>query len=476
MTRRVLALLAALGGCTAVDGYRLEAGGGFLVVARHERHLSAITETAREVTGYEVLSTAPDGAFWLRRSKGWLAQPASYLVISRPGFQLFAGWADPPRNSGGFPLQRAASFREELLATWRFERETGELLEGLDPEQRRAVEAHGAARRAHLARSYPAELAAYERRLRRRRFVERPGLGRGVVAQAAVALADGGVAVVSAGEDGRVLLVYDGAQRLAGRAALSDRGRGAALARDGDAIAVFDGGAIKRFDRSARPLPPIALAPAPGPGDPVQSLALVPAGVVLGLDRAQAAARVRLHDRQGKLVRERELPGLRSLERAFLAPNGAVIVLGEISQLHECVTVAGLEKCEQPRGLVRLEGGSAEPAVVAKGIFDAVASESGLVAYAVELHAREDQDLAGHGVPGFRQQRLLRMGWDGRVTQVHDVSDEAMSWALRMGEPLGERVPFLFGEDRIAELDLGRLDVLLPEGEGAVPRQRGGLR
>ncbi len=464
----IVGLLSALLGCSPADRnrggvtrFRVNQDEGFLVVARHERQSAVITETVHEAVSYEVAMTGPGGEFTLKRPSSRRGKrTVTRLIISKPGFRVFTKQqetSDVPRQ---IDLAPTNSYGDEYAAAAGFERAVHTITPGLDKDQQAMVQTHIAARQAFLKRTYPADVAAAEKRRQRRAFRHRKGLTRRALAVAA--LPGDGLALLSPSNAGRDLLIVDGKMNVTATVALSDPDS-AALARDAKALAVVNAGAIRQFDFAGKPLASVSLDPAPSKADTVTSLTRAPGGFLIALgpslamDGTRKPCRVRHYAASGKMTHERELPSMLSVNGAFMAPDGAIVIAGSLAgPFASDVEVAGLKKVgAMPKGIVRLANWSADPTVMMKGIDSAVSFGSGVFAYASGLYAAADKRLATSGQAGLLEKRLLEVSWDGKIVAAHDVTDTRVGM-LALGVPLDSRL-VLFAESNIYELDLAAL-------------------
>lgn len=422
--------------------YRVNQDEGFLVIARHESHTTAITETSRQVTGHQVLTSGPGGAFTLKQPRSSVGSSShTYVILSKPGYQLFAGLADQQDTGAGrFTVPAATSYAQELLAVTSFEEETERILGELTADQQRQVSAQLDARRAYLASTYPKEHAETERRLARHDFRRLPELAGTVLA--ASALPHGRLAVVVKTPRARALQIVDSKQARVAEVALADGGDWAALAREESGLAVVDGGAIRRFDLAGKPVATVTLDPPIAQADAANSLALLTDGYILGFDRTAAPCRIRRYGVDGRLIRERELPTMAGLSHVVLARSGAVVVHGTlVGNFEYGADVAGWKRDATNVAVLWLDDFGAEARVVTKGVETVAAEGGGFLAYASELYRPGEEEV--RSLPGFQRQLLVRFSDDGHVLSTYEIVDESVAVAtLKMGDPLEGRLVF----------------------------------
>lgn len=449
------ATLCGFFGCQAQGVMRFRvAPGGALVIACNESNRAVITETAHLASRAEVRTVAADGEVTLSPMKKGMpgSYPETTLLISRPGFEVFHERYRPdvsPTPAGEarpILLVPVHDYRTEALAV-RILETSFEPLDyrcGFSPEQRQEVEEHIAARKDFLHKTYPAETAEVDQRLSRRLFRQRT-VENGVLNGSA--LADGGMALLVDRTDRRALVIIDGQDRVVRDVVLAGPRQTFGLVRDGDSLVVVEDGVLRRFDLAGMPLARVPLAPTPNP-HPVTGLAVSKDRFLLGL----GCRSLRLYSSDGNLIAQRDLQSMRKLSNLFLAPDGAILVQGELEGDWGHVPIAGMKKSGMPSGILRLADIKAEPEVVLNGVETVGESADGLVAYAKDVYRPGDVEMFEAGIPGFQHQLLMYLSWNGNLTGTRDVSDFSARTITRMGQPLGERLLF-FSTGKAYELD-----------------------
>ncbi|MBW2702698.1 MAG: hypothetical protein JRF33_17905 [Deltaproteobacteria bacterium] len=465
----IVGFLSGLFACTKqikVTRYRVKQGEGFLVVARHERQQAIITETLRDVVGNEIKKSGPGGEFSLSPAlSSWGEHPVTYLIISKPGFDVYRDKHAPSEELEEIDIKPTANYLDEYLATLQTEYGFNRFTPYLDEDQKRQVNKHITDRMSFLEKTYPNEVAAAKKRDSLQSFKRRKSPIRHLLATAA--LADDGLAFLGPTHTGRDLLIVNGEDKLVAKVALKHE-KSAALAREKDTLLVFDEGAIRRFDSTGKLLSSLSLEPAPGAIDSVTSMALVTKGILLGLSSFVNSkgelkpCRLLLYSIDGKLVSDRELPSVEEIAQVFMSPDGSIFVQGKLAgNLDRDVKIAGLKrKPAIRRGIIRLADWSAKPEVIITGIDGAVAFANGLLAYVGGFCAAKDHELVAWGAPGLLHQVLIKLSWDGTIVATYDVSDARVE-ELTFGVALDNRLVFFIGDD-VFELDFGAQSPALP--------------
>ncbi len=455
----VVWLLTDLFGCTKKISYRVNQDEGFLVIARHERHRSAGTETFRTVLEYEVTVSGPDGRFVLNPPRAGIfgTRTATFLVLSRPGYRLYRGPDRGPvapgvPEDGGwhFEIAPAEDYPHEQAAAWLFDQEVDRCLDHLDDPQRRLVQAHQASRRAFIETHYAEEAARELRQGDRRSFTALPPLPAGNFGEHRAVLDAGlspvgNLVVVTRTDRGRVLVFLDQQHQVLREILLKGTGPHVGLAVTEHGIWVVDAGRIQQYGFDGASVRTVALDPGPTATDPVTSLVLAPDGYLVAVDRGRAPARILRYDTGGALLDERVVPEIRSLERILGLVNGDYVVHGTYQGPFDYeLTVAGMKKVDgMPRGVARISPDSGALEMVLPGVDTAIRSPDGLFAYAGDLYAPENQVLVQAGYPGVLHQVILRTTLDGTVQETFDVTSEQVAGTpLRMGTGSGTRLIF----------------------------------
>jgi hypothetical protein len=454
----VLAIFSALFGCGREVRYSVNHEAGFFVIARHERHLVAITETQKTMTGYEVTTSGQDGIFSLNVPRAGLlsGQPASRLVLSKPGFVVYIGYPKGPNSvgvtdievDGRILLKATESYRDERLALFLFEREATAACKEMPAEACEKVQDHLEARQQWIRQEYPDEVVRDEAEVAKEVFRIRvkswkEGRPSGSKLLAAAALPDDRLVVVAF--DGSIrrlhFLGVDGEEQTS--VSLADGAEWAALDRAEAMIAIHDAGAVKTFDHAGAPMEPTMLEPPPAEGERVKSLSVTGEGFLLGIQPGAGPPRVRFHARSGELIHEREVPGVQQLSRVFLLPDGVVLIHGKLDGTFDYdLVVAGMKKTDaMPRGVVRLADWTAEPEVLVTGIDAVTATEGGLLGYSRDLYAPEDHQAVLLGMNSLLHQVLLGVSMEGAVENSWDVTDERIDLTeLLLDRPLDHRL------------------------------------
>jgi len=473
--RSVVALLCSLVGCgQTVDG-NVSGEAGFLVVARHETHLAAITETSRTVHGYEVTTTRQGGDFTLHPAGGrpLVGQRATWVMLSKPGFEAYIGYMGGPASvgvervdqGGRFQLEATRTYREERLAAWHVEREADPLCDRLTDDQCSLVRAHVAQRLSWLGEHYPEEAAAVEARRPENPFDIR-ATSWTAGPRAAIPLPGGALALIATSAAGSRLVVLDASDTQVGSIELNDEDPAPALHWSGETIAVYDGGAIKTFGPDLSRGSDVRLQPSLDSRDRVTSLALVDEGFLVGVQPATGAGRVRLYGPDGHRLEDRELPDVKRVLRVFATPDGGVMAHGVlVGPFDYDVRVGGMKKEDgMPRGLVRLADWGAEPEVLLTGVDSVAPAGDRLLAYARDLYAPEDHRLVLAGLDEPIRQVLVEVSWGGEVGPTHVVTDDRLGTRDLLVAPpvedrlvLHENVSSRLSAATIAELDLREL-------------------
>ncbi len=398
-------------------------------------------------------------------SSSWGEHPVTYLLLSKPGFDVYQDKHAPSEALEEIDIKPTANYSDEYLATLQTEYAFTRFTPYLDEDQKRQVNKHITDRMSFLEKTYPDEVAAAKKRDSLQSFKRRKSPIRHLLG--AAALAGDGLAFLGPTRTGRDLLIVNGEDKLVAKVALNHK-KSAALAREKNTLLVFNEGAIRRFDSTGKLLSSLSLEPAPRAIDSVTSMALVKKGILLGLGAfvnskgGVEPCRLRLYSIDGKLVSERELPSVEEITQLFTSPDGRIFIQGKLAgNLDRDVKISGFKrKLAKRRGIIRLADWTARPEVIITGIDGAVAFADGLLAYVGGFYAAKDHELVAWDAPGLLHQVLIKLSWDGAIVASYDVSDARVE-ELTFGVALDNRLVFFFGDD-VFELDFGAQSPILP--------------
>jgi hypothetical protein len=451
--------------------YSVDPGDDVLVVTRHERTTSAITETISRNLAYEVTTSDDRGTFTFadrpRLSIPMLAEVETTVTLSRPGFAVFHGSVEGPNangpgasvdGQGRFTLQPTTSYREERLSLWLMLRGIDGVCDRVSSAECALIDEHTAARRAYLLERYPEQTAAAERAATSAPFhilspSWRTQPGGAIRLMAVSALPGGGLAAVHQKSGrGRELVFLSADMAAFRRIPLQDPGTIAAMSLGPDGVlSVYDAGAILRFDATGTQLERLVLED--DPGLPVTAMASVPQGLLLAVEHWVGAGpdtnQLRLYALDGSLLEAQDLPDeVQRLLRVGAAPDGALVVHCAMDRPVDLgLEVGGMKKHNPaPRALLRIQAWGEPPQELMEGVDSVVFDGDQLWAYARDLYPADEQREVHMGFLQLLRQTLYRLSWEGDILEQRDVSDARVGNAeLMFGEPGSESLLLFVG-------------------------------